>query len=67
MGVVHKGFRRRARLLREALRPPRQLITSETAGSGIAEGLKARRPPKRTQIVDYAFPTVPRLVRSPSS
>ncbi|MBB6549701.1 sulfotransferase family protein [Nonomuraea rubra] len=65
MGVVQIGFKRRARLLREALRPPRQLITSQTAGGGIADGLKARRPPKRTQIVDYAFPTVPRLVRSP--
>lgn len=65
MGVVHKGFKRRARLLREALRPPRQLPSSEPANSGLAEGLKARRPPKRTQAVDYTVPAVPRLVRSP--
>ncbi|GAB2942266.1 sulfotransferase family protein [Nonomuraea fastidiosa] len=65
MGVVHKGFKRRARLLREALRPPRQFPSSEQGNSGLAEGLKARRPPKRTQIVDYNVPAVPRLVRSP--
>ncbi|MEU6713637.1 sulfotransferase [Nonomuraea sp. NPDC046802] len=40
-------------------------MTSETDTLGIAEGLKIRRPPKRTQIVDYAFPAVTRLVRSP--
>jgi len=68
MGVVHKGFKRRARLLREALRPPRRLPSPSSEqgdNSGLAEGLKARRPPKRTQIVDYTVPTVPRLVRSP--
>ncbi|MFG1694339.1 sulfotransferase family protein [Nonomuraea sp. NPDC049309] len=65
MGVVHKGFKRRARLLREALRPPRQLPGSEQGGSGLTEGQKARRPPKRTQTVDYNVPAVPRLVRSP--
>lgn len=40
-------------------------MAAEADVSGIADGLKVRRPPKRTQIVDYAFPTVSRLVRSP--
>ncbi|MEV0620582.1 sulfotransferase [Nonomuraea sp. NPDC050404] len=60
MGVVNKGFKRRARLLREALRPPWPLTQPENSGE-----LKVRRPPKRTQIVDHTFPAVPRLVRSP--
>ncbi|MCF6467074.1 sulfotransferase [Nonomuraea sp. MG754425] len=62
MGVVNKGFKRRARLLREAFRPPRQLATSGTAGS---DEPAIRRPPKRTQLVDYTFPVAPRLVDSP--
>ncbi|UBU18327.1 sulfotransferase family protein [Nonomuraea gerenzanensis] len=65
MGVVDKGFKRRARLLREALRPPQRFLSPETGDLGLADGLKARRPPKRTQIIDYSFPAAPRLVRSP--
>ncbi|HEX4812226.1 MAG TPA: sulfotransferase [Nonomuraea sp.] len=65
MGVVNSGIRRRARLLAEALRPPRQLMGGEGASLKIAEGLKAPRPPKRTQVVDYSVPTMPRQVESP--
>ncbi|KAB8196536.1 sulfotransferase [Nonomuraea phyllanthi] len=61
MGVVTKGFKRRARLLREALRPPREMKAAEGSSSSVA----VRRPPKRTQVVDYSFPSVPRLVDSP--
>ncbi|MEU6722790.1 sulfotransferase [Nonomuraea wenchangensis] len=65
MGVVNKGFKRRARLLREALRPPRQLTGTLTGTVPGATGPQVRRPPKRTQVVDYAVPIMPRLVRSP--
>jgi hypothetical protein len=59
VGVVNSGIKRRARLLGEALRPPRYLT-----GSDIVESA-APRPPKRTQVVDYNVPTMPRQVESP--
>ncbi|MFC7591929.1 sulfotransferase [Nonomuraea antimicrobica] len=65
MGVVQKGFKRRARLLREALRPPWQPAGPETNGSAFTASAGVRRPPKRTQVVDYTFPAAPRLVKSP--
>ncbi|MEO3802516.1 sulfotransferase [Nonomuraea sp. B1E8] len=62
MGVVRTGIKRRIRLLNEALRPPRQLSAPEPSPL-----LKASRPrpPKRTHVVDYAIPILPRQVDSP--
>lgn len=62
MGIVETGIKRRARLLKEALRPPRQLTAPEPKK---AAKPKAAAPPKRTQVVDYNFPIKPRLVESP--
>lgn len=60
MGVVNTGFKRRARLLGEALRPPKL-----AAPTGDATAAKPARPPKRTQEVDYSVPIRPREVESP--
>ncbi len=67
MGVVAKGIRRRARLLREALRPPQPQKTTQqtTTTPKIAQAAKTPRPPKRTEVVDYSVPIMPRLVESP--
>lgn len=59
MGVVNTGFKRRARLLGEALRPPKLAAPSGEAAA------KPARPPKRTQEVDYSVPIRPREVESP--
>ncbi|SDK82880.1 Sulfotransferase family protein [Nonomuraea jiangxiensis] len=63
MGVVNNGIRRRARLLRQALRPPQRLSAPDR--SKIMEAAQAPRPPKRTQTVDYNVPIMPRQVESP--
>ncbi|PZG15967.1 sulfotransferase family protein [Nonomuraea aridisoli] len=65
MGVVNTGFKRRARLLGEALRPPRQLTMAEPKEVRDLKEAKTPRPPKRTQIVDYNVPIMPRQVDSP--
>lgn len=62
MGIVETGIKRRARLLKEALRPPRQLTGPESTP---VSKPKAAAPPKRTQVIDPNFPIKPRLVESP--
>ncbi|WP_207755874.1 sulfotransferase family protein [Nonomuraea cypriaca] len=57
---MNTGIKRRFRLLGQALRPPRPLTAAEAA-----EKSKAPRPPKRTQVVDYNIPIMPRQVESP--
>ncbi|NBE92953.1 sulfotransferase [Nonomuraea sp. KC401] len=61
MGVVRTGIKRRFRLLNEALRPPRQLTPPETSPMKVSRP----RPPKRTHVVDYSIPILPRQVDSP--
>ncbi|MFW6692499.1 sulfotransferase family protein [Streptomyces sp. MAR4 CNX-425] len=80
MGVVNTGIRRRARLLGEALRPPRQLKgpgaeavpaarTSPEAATPqqapAKAGPKRSRPPKKTVEPEYGVAVVPRQVEAP--
>jgi hypothetical protein len=64
MGVVNTGIKRRARLLAQALSLP-QLSAPDASKLKITEASKAPRPPKRTQVIDYSIPIMPRLVESP--
>jgi hypothetical protein len=79
MGIVNTGIRRRARLLGEALRPPRpaglvgqrQEETQEEPQDEspqeerLPQQPQTRRPQKKTAAVTYTVPTAARLVESP--
>jgi len=62
---IESGIKRRARLLKEALRPPRQLTAPQTDQTKKNAKPKSAAPPKRTQVIDPNFPIKPRLVESP--
>jgi hypothetical protein len=76
MGIVNIGIRRRARLLGEALRPPRPAafggrqqtrLPKQRTGpkSTKSKRPQLRRPEKKTAAVTYTVPTANRLVESP--
>ncbi|MQA84184.1 MAG: sulfotransferase [Streptosporangiales bacterium] len=66
MGIVKAGIKRRARLLGEALCPPKlaTLAARRRSRQG-QEQQEQQRPAKNTVAVPYTVPTVPRLVESP--
>ncbi|KPI19966.1 hypothetical protein OK074_7697 [Actinobacteria bacterium OK074] len=66
MGTLNTGIRRRARLLGEALRPPRRGSRPVAGGvRAVAGAGDGRRPPKRTEAVEATVPRAPRLVERP--
>lgn len=80
MGVVNTGIKRRARLLGEALRPPRQLTGPGAEANSAAQVApeaatpqttpekakpKGPRPPKKTVALDYGVDAMPRQVEAP--
>jgi sulfotransferase family protein len=78
MGIVNTGLKRRARLLGEALRPPKPATlagrpqeelpdAAQTQAHQTAAKKKPqpKRPEKKTTTVTYSVPAAPRLVESP--